>query len=139
MHAHEMEGKVTGTISLLSAKTILDCIEIRTSRIEIYRSSRSSKCPVGGAGGVAHAVGGRRSTILEPMEFFARINRNISQPSEAYPNVDIILQLHAIKVSRACAYMCVHVLEVLIPLVSINLAKFWLKIGQNLVAKFVAR
>ena len=99
MHAHEMEGKVTDTISLLSAKTVLDCIEIRTSSVEVYHSSSSTECSVvGGAGGGACGLE-KRNTILEPMEFVARINRNISQPSEVYPNVDVILQLDAIKVS----------------------------------------
>lgn len=93
-----MEGKVAETISLLSAKTVLDCIEIRTSKIEIFRSSHSTVCAVGVVG-CGDATKEKRNNILEPMEFIARINRNISQPSEAYPNVDIILQLDAIKVS----------------------------------------
>ena len=94
---------MTETISLLSGKTILDCIEIRTSRIEMYRSSLSTVCSVQGPG---EGCAERRSTILEPMEFVARINRNISQPSEAYPNVDVLLELDAIKV---CVLVCVCV------------------------------
>ena len=98
---------MTDTISLLSGKTILDCIQIRSSRIEMYRSSFSTVCSIGGSGGPARGPGGAprcaaetRSTILEPMEFVARIHRNISQPSEAYPNVDVMLELDAIKVCK---------------------------------------
>ena len=104
VHAHQLEGKVTDTISLLSGKTVLDCIQIRSSRIEIYRSSVSTVCSVGGPGvsvgrgGPGRAAAETRNTILDPMEFVARIHRNISQPSETYPNVDVMLELDAIKV-----------------------------------------
>ena len=98
MYAYEMEGKVGDTINLLSARTVLDCIDIRTSSVEIYRSSCSTECSMGGAGGGVCSLE-KRNTILEPMEFAAHINRNISQPNEVYPNVDVVFQLDAVKVS----------------------------------------
>lgn len=94
MHARELEGKVTDTISLISAKTILDCIEIETSSVQIYRSCRSSVCSLQDTSSCQES----RSNILEPIQFTAHIKRNISQPSEAYPNVDISLSLDTIKV-----------------------------------------
>ncbi len=39
-----------------------------------------------------------QSTILEPLTFSVQVIRNISQPTEAFPNVDIQLQLNQVKV-----------------------------------------
>jgi len=40
------------------------------------------------------------SIILDPLKFTASITRNISQPTRAFPNVDIRLSLEAIQVQR---------------------------------------
>lgn len=95
MHAHELECKVLDTVSLLSAKTILDCIDIETSSVQIYRKWRSSVCSLQDKSSCSME---QHSTILEPIQFTAHIRRNVSQPSEAYPNVDVVVGLDTITV-----------------------------------------
>lgn len=85
---------MTDTISLLSARTILDCIEIDTSSVQIYRKWRSSTCSLQDKSCSSEQC----STILEPIQFTARIHRNVSQPTDAYPNVDITISLDTIVV-----------------------------------------
>lgn len=38
------------------------------------------------------------SIILEPLQFTATVTRNISKPTQAFPNIDICLGLGTIKV-----------------------------------------
>lgn len=95
MHARELECKVTDTISLQSARTVLDCIDIETSSVQIYRKWRSSACSLQDQPGCSAE---KRSTILEPIQFTAHIRRNVSQPTVAYPNVDIVVALDTIMV-----------------------------------------
>ncbi len=71
----------------MKMSTVLDAMEIRTSQIQIYRLATPT-----------HGGPETRYTILEPVEFVAHISRNISRPSEMYPNVDISLDIDTIKV-----------------------------------------
>ena len=47
-----------------------------------------------------------QSTILEPLTFFVQVVRNISRPTEAFPNVDIQLELNQVKVYSYSACIC---------------------------------
>lgn len=93
LHASELESKVMETLSLISSKTVLDCMEIETSSIQIYRKSRPTLCSLD-----SRDCEECHNTILDPIQFTLHIRRNISQPNEAYPNVDIILNMDSIKV-----------------------------------------
>ena len=82
-----VESEATEKINLRGSQTVMDAMEIKTSHIRIYRkahniNSGAEKC----------------YTILEPLEFSAVIRRNITRPAELYPNVDIGLDIDAIKV-----------------------------------------
>ena len=87
MRAVAVESAVTETINLRGCRTVMDAMEIKTSRIRIYRNARNIN------------TGAEKCyTILEPLEFLAVIRRNITRPTELYPNVDIGLDIDAIKV-----------------------------------------
>ena len=68
----------------------MDSMEIQTTSIHIYRQA-IPLLP-------ATLAEKKRYVILEPIEFMARINRNISTSSELYPNVDIVLEMDSIQV-----------------------------------------
>jgi len=75
------------TISLAKNHTVMDVMEIRTSRISIYRLATPIR------GGEE-----KEYTLLEPLEFVALVKRNISRPSELYPNTSVSLDINTIKV-----------------------------------------
>ncbi len=93
-------------IPIVGGKTLMDCIQIETTSIQIHRSARSSSCSLGNSGGCGSAE--TRNVILEPVQFVVNINRNISRPSEEFPNVGITLNMDTIKVDNIILSLTPH-------------------------------
>ena len=79
------------SMTIRSGVTVMDCIELETTSIQVYRRYHSSICS-------PENQKDSQNIIMEPIRFLANIRRNISHPSKAYPNVDILLNIEAIKV-----------------------------------------
>ena len=82
------------SVNLRVGATVLDCMEIRTSSIQVYREVSPVVCALGGQG----ECGPTQSTVLEPLKFSAQLIRNISRPNASFPNVHLKLNLDSVKV-----------------------------------------
>ena len=98
VHALSLESKIMETTNILCSRIVMDSMELNTSSIHIYREAFSLIPAV--------STVEKRYNILEPIEFTAHINRNISQPTELYPNVDIVMAVDTIKVCRSVDNHC---------------------------------
>ncbi|XP_064395949.1 intermembrane lipid transfer protein VPS13A-like isoform X2 [Halichondria panicea] len=95
IHRESMDSATTDTLTLLGAPTVLDCMRMETTSVQIFRRSHAAvaECTVREQCDYEES----NSVILEPLRLIVDMTRNITLPTKAFPNVDISLSLDAIK------------------------------------------